>query len=213
MKVIDVPYINQSEKWPVGCESVCSAMVLRYWGFDADPDKFIDDFLIKGAAPHGDGNGGLTGADPYKAFPGDPRAKEGFGCMSNVIEFSMRDAMKYYEPDGKPRVLRLKGFPLQRLTELYTDKDIPVLVWATIGMKPLEEKPEAVWTADDGSGKVIEWKTPEHCLVLVGHDDENFIFNDPIAGEKVSYPKEAADAAFIAMGRQAVVVAAKEDEQ
>ena len=53
----------------------------------------------------------------------------------------------------------------------YIDKDIPVIMWATIDMKP--------WYNGDHwyyNGKKIQWIAPEHCLLLVGYDDEHYIF-------------------------------------
>ena len=44
---IDVPYINQSEKYPTGCESVTSVMLLHYLGYDISVDEFIEKYLVK----------------------------------------------------------------------------------------------------------------------------------------------------------------------
>ena len=34
------------------------------------------------------------------------------------------------------------------------------------------------------NGKLIQWIAPEHCLLLVGYDDEHYIFNDPLRSKK-----------------------------
>ena len=38
---IDVPYINQSENYPTGCESVTTVMLLHYPGYDISVDDFV----------------------------------------------------------------------------------------------------------------------------------------------------------------------------
>ena len=47
MVKIDVPYIDQSRKYPTGCESVSAVMLLRFLGYDISPDEFIDKYLEK----------------------------------------------------------------------------------------------------------------------------------------------------------------------
>lgn len=45
MKLIKVPYIDQSVKYPTGCESVSSVMLLRYLGYNLSVDEFIEKYL------------------------------------------------------------------------------------------------------------------------------------------------------------------------
>ncbi len=40
-KFICVPYIDQTEKWPTGCESVSSVMLLRYLGIEISVEEFV----------------------------------------------------------------------------------------------------------------------------------------------------------------------------
>ena len=42
---IDVPYIDQSKRYPTGCESVSTVMALQYAGVNISVDKFIDNYL------------------------------------------------------------------------------------------------------------------------------------------------------------------------
>ena len=39
--IIEAPYIDQSLRWPTGCESVSAVMLLRYLGYDITVDEFI----------------------------------------------------------------------------------------------------------------------------------------------------------------------------
>ena len=47
MKIIEVPYIDQTEKYPTGCESISAVMLLRYLGYPISPEEFIDRYLSK----------------------------------------------------------------------------------------------------------------------------------------------------------------------
>ena len=42
MHKITVPYIDQSIKYPTGCESVSAVMLLRFLGYDITVDEFIE---------------------------------------------------------------------------------------------------------------------------------------------------------------------------
>ena len=41
MHKIEVPYIDQSVKYPTGCESVSAVMLLKYLGYEMTVDEFI----------------------------------------------------------------------------------------------------------------------------------------------------------------------------
>lgn len=45
MTKIKVPYIDQSGRYPTGCESVTAVMLLRYLGCDITVDGFIRNCL------------------------------------------------------------------------------------------------------------------------------------------------------------------------
>ena len=53
---------------------------------------------------------------------------------------------------------------------------MPVVFWATLDFQPVPEKRDH-WLLADGTD--FAWKCNEHCLLLVGYDDENYWFNDP----------------------------------
>ena len=46
-KRIEVPYLDQSEAYPTGCESVSTVMLLQYLGYDISVDTFIEQYLEK----------------------------------------------------------------------------------------------------------------------------------------------------------------------
>ena len=47
---------------------------------------------------------------------------------------------------------------------------------------------------------------PEHCLLLVGYDQDYYYFNDPTAGRQYQYEKSACEAAYQGLHSQAVAV-------
>ena len=40
-KIVPAPYIDQTERWVNGCESISSVMLLQAVGIGIDPDTFI----------------------------------------------------------------------------------------------------------------------------------------------------------------------------
>ena len=73
----------------------------------------------------------------------------------------------------------------------------------TICMEETSEGPS--WLTPEG--ETFTRTNNEHCIVLVGSDSDNYIFNDPYqAGGQVSYPRQLAESRYEEMGRQAVAV-------
>lgn len=200
--IIDAPYIYQAEDYPTGCESVSAVMALQYLGERITPEYFIDELLPKGAAPHENENGSLVGADPNEVFLGNPYSQEGWGCYAPVIMKALKkggftEKYKVEQPEEKT---------LQGLCDTYIQKNIPVIVWATINMEtPRQSK---TWTVEE-SGKSVTWQSPMHCLLLVGSDSRYYYFNDPMEHKAIAYPKGSAEAAYNALGRQAIVIGKK----
>ncbi len=57
------------------------------------------------------------------------------------------------------------------------------------------------------SGKTITWIRPEHCLLLVGYDDNCYIFNDPQKNKALTYySKNQVEVAYRGLHSQAVVI-------
>lgn len=208
-KLLDVPYIYQVDKYPTGCESVSAVMVLRYFGMSVSVENYINNYLPKGRAPFRDEVGERFGDDPRKVFLGDPYSKKGgWGCYAPVIV----TATNKYIDRKKFTVDNITGTAFETLCHTYIDKDIPVIVWATSGMAPLNPRKEShTWTIL-GTSEKFTWKSPMHCLVLVGYDDNNYYFNDPQQSKNYRYTKSAVLTAYNAIGMQAVVIQPKKEE-
>ena len=74
-KIVPAPYIDQTERWVNGCESISSVMLLQAVGIGIDPDTFIARDLPH--APYWEQDGRLYGPDPWQVYPGDPHDHTG----------------------------------------------------------------------------------------------------------------------------------------
>ena len=65
-KIVSAPYIDQTERWVNGCESISSVMLLQAMGIAIDPDTFIERDLPH--APYWDYDGKLYGPEERTAY-------------------------------------------------------------------------------------------------------------------------------------------------
>ena len=189
-KIIDAPFISQNPNYPTGCESVSTVMALQYAGVEISVDKFIDNYLYKTGIPF----------DPNISFGGDPRSVYSYGCYAPVIKNALD---KCFSTEGLSTysATQLSNVSLQQLCAEYIDNNIPVILWATMNMATPYNGNR--WTYN---GKTIQWIAPEHCLLLVGYDDEHYIFNDPLRSKQTYYRKSAVETAYAGLLKQAVVI-------
>ena len=73
-------------------------------------------------------------------------------------------------------VLDLTGTEIKTLQTEYIDKGMPVILWACINMREPITCPQLKLK---DSGEVFSWISNEHCMLLVGYDEEGYYFNDP----------------------------------
>ena len=195
--IIDgVPAIAQMPTYPTGCESLSAVMALQYAGENITVDRFIDEFLPKSTDFYY-ADGKCYGPDPFQVFIGDPRSSASYGCMAPVIEKAIN---AYFGGEG--RVENTTGKSLVELCSTYIDRQIPVIVWASIDM--VATHPGNVWYLPDGTKYV--WTANEHCLLLVGYDELYYYFNDPYNGACVKYKKHLCEKPFIELGCQSLVI-------
>ena len=187
-KIIQAPFISQLGRYPTGCESVSSVMALNYAGYNISVDTFIDQYLDKKPWPF----------DPNETFGGNPRLTSGWGCYTPVIQKAMDKIL-----EGKHHSAKVvNGMSIPDLCSTYIDNDIPVIFWGTIDMAPPYQG--KTWTYN---GKSITWIAPLHCLLLVGYDDNNYIFNDPLKTHALTYySKESVELAYNGISKQAMVL-------
>ena len=190
-------------------------MVLQGNGYYISGKKFTDEFLIKRDWYKDEENEEIFGPDPNSAYVGNPYIASGyncgFGCYSNAVAKSINNF--FAENDiVSQQAISLKDKSLSFLIENYVSKDIPVLIWATMDMKP--SKLTMSWTvnyADENSpynvGDKYTWIAGEHCLVLVGYDYYRYYFNDPYKDHGIiGYDRKVVEQRYKELGNMAVVI-------
>lgn len=181
-------------------------MLLQYWDFDIDELTFADNFLITSPVFYGYG-GELYGPDMNSAYAGDVYTGYGINapgmakCMNNYIKTT----------DSKLQAYPLSGVSLEELCEKYILDDKPVMCRETTYMD--EPYVKATWIVDYvdenarfKKGDTESWMQNEHCMVLVGFDEENYYFCDSVSGKLTAYEKEVSEERYSQVGMQAIVV-------
>lgn len=197
---LDVPYIDQSVRYPTGCESVSTVMLLQYLGCEINVDYFIDKVLAKREFQIKEGQ--IYGPDPREYFCGSPYDEEAYGCYAPVICKALntvfaKENLGYAAVDET-------GTSMQDLLRKYIDRGMPVIFWACIDMKEPITGPE--WKLLD-SGQPFIWISNEHCMLLVGYDENGYYFNDPYENHGViRYDKELVEERHRAQYEMAVGV-------
>jgi uncharacterized protein YvpB len=196
-QVLDVPYVSQKDSYATGCELVSATMVLKYYGYNVSVQDVVAKTPFEELKQE---NGKLTGPHPSEVFIGDPTSENGFGCYAPVVAQVMNSVI---QQDGSKRAVDITGMDFDALLP-YIRKGDPVLVWATMNMTPSYAGKS--WVLKK-TGKKFVWPAREHCLVLVGYDQNQYYFNDPYESNGlIGYEKELVRLRYDELGRQAVVV-------
>ncbi len=203
MVKLEVPYIDQSVKYPTGCESVSTVMLLQYLGYSLTVDEFIEKYLERRDFEERDGQ--LYGPSPDEYFCGSPYDENSFGCYAPVICRALEKAA-----GDKYRIINETGTSMEELLTNYIDKGTPVIFWACINMREPVVGPE--WKLIDRD-ETFTWISNEHCMLLVGYDEEGYYFNDPYENNGVvRYDKELVEERHRAQKSMAVGVKEKLSE-
>lgn len=199
-------YVIPQTELMAGCETYACTMLFHILGFDIDEFTFAENYLDCHYVFE-DEDGNKEGPDMYSAFAGT--AYGGWG----VYAPSMAKSMNLYLDDQKSdlNAYNYENVPLETLCEEYTVNDIPVMIWATTDMQ--EPYVFDVWTVnyvDENAktkiGDTFEWYAHEHCLVLVGFDENEYYFCDSAAGEVSHFKKDLVAKRYEQLGTQCIVV-------
>lgn len=205
--VIDVPFYSQ-EEYPTGCELVSTSMLLAYYGIDITADEIVKEGYIKTRDVYLDKRGDPYGPDPDMYFIGDPLEDNGYGCYSGAIISALEDIL----PKDEYEIVDLKGRNVDDICREYINNDIPVLFWGSLNMEHTYYDKVNHWYIDEGKrkGEEFKWYSNEHCLVLVGHDENCYYFNDPSADKPATrFGRSLVELRYIEMGSQAVAIVKK----
>lgn len=188
-KLVNIEPLSQLPELPTGCEVTSLAAVLNYYGFTIDKCDIADRYLDKGE---------VGTVDFHKAFEGDPRDEDAYGCYAPVIVNAANRILS--EHGTSMRAVEVSGNELEELFT-YLDHDTPVIIWGTLDCAPSE--PTTSWEVD---GKELQWIYPEHCMVLAGYSDAAVWVCDPMSGRMQEYEKELFKTGYEALFRQAIVL-------
>lgn len=186
---LDVLNIMQMPSLPNGCEVVSLAIALGYEGYQIPPTKLFDDYM-----PH---RYGFKITDFWNCYIGDPRTK-GCGCYAPCV---VTTANAFLESrNSTMRGHNVSGSSLAKL-ESYLDRDIPVIIWGTMGMRGQYSEVAKGYV----DGEWVYWNLYSHCMVMIGYNEDVYIFCDPLRGI-VEYDKEDVEKSYNIAYRQACVI-------
>ncbi len=177
--------IYQYPQLPTGCEITSLAMVLNYYGQNIDKIQLLNYMPM-----------GVYGEDSfYNTFIGSPYSSHGFGCYVQALIQTLKNYSNQYN------YLNLTGSTLREL-QPYIAKGYPIIVWATIDM--MNGYQSQSWQVN---GETITWITNEHCLVLIGYDNQRnvFITADPLRG-LIQYDSSLLESRYNLLGNQALLI-------
>ena len=191
-QLIKVPYLSQSPRYPTGCESVSSVMLLQHLGYEITVDEWIKQYLEQQKFETKDGI--IYGGNPRKVFCGNPYREDGMGCYAPVICKTLDRVFsdKVSVTGSSFQAVDETGTSMTKLRKKYIDRGMPVVFWACIDMKEPVTGPD--WQLADEPEKTFTWISNEHCMLLVGYDEIGYYFNDPYENHGViRYEKELVE--------------------
>lgn len=200
---LDVEGVCQLPEYPNGCEAASATILLKTAGIEMSLTEVIEEHLPKEKVKLSFGC--RFGPNPSEFYAGDPASEHGgWGCYSPVIVSALRSAL---QENSDYLVKNLSGNTLDTLEE-YLYMGIPVAIWVTTDMKEAEEFYQ--WQSFDRKESFL-YPTNQHCVVLCGVERTGeYIYYDPLLGEKTMIDASTLKLVYESMGRQAVTIATEE---
>ena len=201
-----VPVIKQ-EELKAGCETYACTMLLQSQGIDMDEFEFANNYLVEKPI-YENSEDDWYGPDMDSAYVGE--IEWGYGVNSPAMGKFMNQMLK--DKGSKKKAYVLSEPSLEQLCKDYIVNDLPVMIWATTNM--VEPYVKRIWTinyvdeeiSDAQIGDTEQWLQNEHCLVLIGYDEENYYFADSVAGEVSVFEKGTTQDKYEKLYCQAIVV-------
>ena len=189
--MLDVMEFCQYPDYPTGCESVSLFMLLRYYDVDVTVED-IYDLLPMGPQPYDDENGVRHGANPERAFVGDPRSANSYG----VFQAPVAQVAEHFMPGVKAE----KGASIETVKAIL-DTGNPVLAWyVSAPMRDIMYR----WCWLDENGEMVYWPGGEHAVVVCGYDETSLTYRDPNAGTTVAIDYATFEKSFAELGGRIV---------
>lgn len=186
----NVPLIQQLPELDRGCEVTSLAMMLQYAGITVDKMKLANeikkvDFM----------NDGVRG-NPNEGFVGNiyTFSESGYG----VYHGPLFQLAKKYLPN---KAVDLTG---KSIEEIYKSVKAgqPVVMITNATYAPLDDDEFTTWETNSGDVSITY---NEHCVVLIGYDEEFVYIRDPLDDSlDVKVPRGKFEKAWMQMGSQAI---------
>jgi uncharacterized protein YvpB len=186
---IRIPVVKQTLQ--DDCEVTALSMLLRFAGKRVDQLTLQRQVARSGPLDPELGPQGEVWGDPRLGFVGRPDGggpAGGFGVYQGPIAALAR------QHGVDTRDLSRRS-PQAIYRTLLSGK--PVMVW--VG---LSEGPYATWHSP--SGALVRVNYGEHAVLLTGVSGEDVTVNDPLSGEKLTWPKSQFEAMWDLLGRRAL---------
>ncbi len=173
-KIISAPYIDQTERWVNGCESISAVMLLQAMGISIAPDTFIERDLPH--APIGSRTENSTGQIRGTFTPATPPrphrlwllcALHRGGAEQRVGARGRRRPVRGGGRKRKDGGGAVPGYRRGNAGGLLGDAGLPARARTAGSLAAVAD------------GTDFAWKCNEHCLLLVGYDEDHYWFNDP----------------------------------
>lgn len=195
--LIGVPLILQKPELPNGCEIVSLTSMLNFYGYDINAGVLSDNYLAK--KPFYRKNGKLYGADPDKAFSGDPRDPAGWFVYAPPTVKAGQDYID--EIGGNHTVIDITGSTEEEIMA-YVEKGVPVGIWATRDLTPA--KYTYGWYLEE-TDEYFEAATNLHCMVIHGFVGDQLYVMDPLEGDMI-YDRADFFMSYVTLGSRAMIV-------
>ncbi|MFU2032749.1 C39 family peptidase [Bacillus wiedmannii] len=186
----NVPLIQQLPELDRGCEVTSLAMMLQYAGITVDKMQLANeikkvDFM----------NDGVRG-NPNEGFVGNiyTFSESGYG----VYHGPLFQLAKKYLPN---KAVDLTGKSIEELYKSVKSGQ-PVVMITNAIFAPLDEDEFTTWETNSGDVSITY---NEHCVVLIGYDEEFVYIRDPLEDSlDVKVPRGKFEKAWMQMGSQAI---------
>ncbi|WP_176431134.1 C39 family peptidase [Anaerovirgula multivorans] len=195
---IPVGTIMQKPELPNGCEITSLTAVLNYYGYEVSKTEMADVYLPK--EPFIARDGTLYGANPYKAYAGDPRDQRGgFYVFAPPI---VDAAKNYFEAaGGNMNPIDVSQSTREEIID-YLNEGIPVVIWMTIDLKA--PRIGYAWYFHD-TEETYSAYVNLHSVVINGYVEDNVHIMDPLKGQ-VIYNADEFFASYYSLGSHAMVI-------
>ena len=189
--------LMQNPELPNGCEITSLTALLNYYGYGVTKTEMADKYLTK--EPFHRNGGKLYGANPYKAFAGNPREQSGFFVYAPPIV----EAANLYinRVLGAHGAYDVSGSTKEEILQ-FLDRGNPVVTWVTLDLS--KPKLNYSWYIRD-SGEKFMAPINLHAVVLKGYDDKNVYYMDPLRGKVIRDTMEFF-LSYYELGKHAVIV-------